>query len=316
MPPSSDTRVVRAVELTGTGVWEIDPDGRTVFVSDSITALLGYSRDEMIGRAIADFTDVNGRLSTEWALTRRRRGYSDTREVCLRRKDGDECWVLVSAAPLTGADGAYRGSVACVVDVTRRKRFERRAEQQPAVEQESLHGVPNGEWEWNLTRDSVKWSPEVYEICCIDPEAFRPTFAGFLDLVHPQDRPLIRSAVDAALLDGKTFSSYFRVVRPDGGVRVVYSRGDVARNGAGELYLAGTIHDVTDATEARPTLSPRERSVLDLLAQGLTLDEAGARLHLASSTVRTHVQHAIEKLRAHNRVHAVVLAIREGELTP
>jgi PAS domain S-box-containing protein len=316
MKRTPDSHVVRAVELTGTGVWELDADGRSTYVTESITDLLGYSHAEMIGRPIQDFLDSNGRIATEWALTRRRRGFSDVREVCVRRKDGEACWVLVSAAPLRGPDGEYQGTVACIVDVTRRKRVERRAVEQPAVQEEALRGAPGGRWEWNLTQDAVRWSPEVYEICCIDPKTFKPTFEGFLDLIHPQDRPLIRSAIDAALLDGKIFSSYFRIVRPDGGARVVYSRGKVGRNGSGELSLAGTIHDVTDPPTDEPTLTPRERSVLDLLAQGLTMSEVGGRLHLASGTVRTHVQNAIEKLGAHNRVHAVVLAIRAGELTP
>jgi DNA-binding NarL/FixJ family response regulator len=61
-------------------------------------------------------------------------------------------------------------------------------------------------------------------------------------------------------------------------------------------------------------LSDREREILDLLAEGLTGEEAADRLHLSPETVRTHVRNAMSKLGARTRVHAVALAIRARQL--
>ena len=67
-------------------------------------------------------------------------------------------------------------------------------------------------------------------------------------------------------------------------------------------------------TERIGVLSPREREVLDLLAQGLNGEEVAARLVLSPETVRTHVRNAMEKLEASTRVHAVAIALRQGEI--
>jgi DNA-binding NarL/FixJ family response regulator len=67
-------------------------------------------------------------------------------------------------------------------------------------------------------------------------------------------------------------------------------------------------------TERIGVLSPREREVLDLLAQGLTGEEVAVRLSLSPETVRTHVRNAMDKLEAHTRVHAVAIALRQGEI--
>ena len=61
-------------------------------------------------------------------------------------------------------------------------------------------------------------------------------------------------------------------------------------------------------------LSPREREVLDLLAQGLNGEEVAERLILSPETVRTHVRNAMDKLEANTRVHAVAIALRRGEI--
>jgi DNA-binding NarL/FixJ family response regulator len=61
-------------------------------------------------------------------------------------------------------------------------------------------------------------------------------------------------------------------------------------------------------------LSPREREVLDLLAKGLNGEEVAKQLVLSPETVRTHVRNAMEKLEANTRVHAVAIALRQGEI--
>lgn len=61
-------------------------------------------------------------------------------------------------------------------------------------------------------------------------------------------------------------------------------------------------------------LTAREAEVLDLLAVGLNGEEVAQRLVLSSETVRTHVRNASARLGARTRAHAVVLALRLGEI--
>ena len=55
-------------------------------------------------------------------------------------------------------------------------------------------------------------------------------------------------------------------------------------------------------------LSPRELDVLRLVAEGLSNAEVGRRMFLATSTVKTHLEHAFEKLGVHDRTAAVARA--------
>lgn len=59
-------------------------------------------------------------------------------------------------------------------------------------------------------------------------------------------------------------------------------------------------------------LTPRERQVLELLAEGLSHDEIGERLGISGETVRTHLQKASERLGAGTRTQAVATALRLG----
>jgi DNA-binding NarL/FixJ family response regulator len=82
---------------------------------------------------------------------------------------------------------------------------------------------------------------------------------------------------------------------------------------AGSTYidpvLAGSL--ASSASQRVPELTPRERDVLRLLADGLSNEEIGKRLYISAETVRTHLRKAMDKLGADTRTQAVALALRE-----
>lgn len=62
----------------------------------------------------------------------------------------------------------------------------------------------------------------------------------------------------------------------------------------------------------RPILSAREREVLRRFAEGETIPTIARAIHLAPSTVKTHVGHLYEKLGVSDRAAAVAVAMRRG----
>jgi two-component system, NarL family, response regulator DesR len=66
------------------------------------------------------------------------------------------------------------------------------------------------------------------------------------------------------------------------------------------------------AGERLLTLTKRERDVLRLLAEGMRDEQAGRTLSISPLTVRTHVQHAMAKLKCDTRTQAVAVALRES----
>jgi len=78
-----------------------------------------------------------------------------------------------------------------------------------------------------------------------------------------------------------------------------------------------TAPDLAEAMQRRlkptgPQLSPREREVLDLLAEGLGVAAIARKLYISESTAKTHISKIYDKLGAANRAQAIMNAIRAG----
>ncbi len=92
---------------------------------------------------------------------------------------------------------------------------------------------------------------------------------------------------------------------------------------AGEAYLSPRISKTVIAEYVRRTeveaqrlphelLTPREREILQLIAEGRTSKEIASELHLSIKTVETHRANLMDKLNIHNRVGLIRYAIRAG----
>jgi DNA-binding NarL/FixJ family response regulator len=59
-------------------------------------------------------------------------------------------------------------------------------------------------------------------------------------------------------------------------------------------------------------LTPREREILQLLADGMSNADVAQRLFISQETVKSHVRHILAKLEADTRTHAVAIALRDA----
>jgi DNA-binding NarL/FixJ family response regulator len=99
-----------------------------------------------------------------------------------------------------------------------------------------------------------------------------------------------------------------------------------AADGGALLSPAVTVRLLAEFTARRPappappnslsTLTPREREVFDLAVRGRSNAEIAAALHVADTTAKTHLAHAMDKLGLANRVAAVVFAYETGLVRP
>jgi PAS domain S-box-containing protein len=80
-----------------------------------------------------------------------------------------------------------------------------------------------------------------------------------------------------------------------------------------DLPTAG-VEDAGRHRQEKVVLTAREQQVMGLVALGASTHDIAERLVISSETAKTHVKHAMEKLGARNRAHAVAIAIRDEQI--
>jgi PAS domain S-box-containing protein len=130
----SEERFRRMVEIAGEGIWMVDTRARTNFVNNRMASILGYTKEEMLGRPCPDFLDPEER-DRGWrdfeACKKRDIGPQEYR---FRHKDGSIVWLDVTGSAMFDDTGRFTGILAMCTDVTERKKNEQQLRQTQRLE--------------------------------------------------------------------------------------------------------------------------------------------------------------------------------------
>jgi PAS domain S-box-containing protein len=153
---------------------------------------------------------------------------------------------------------SVRGGLVVFSDVTELQRLEAERSAQLArledtqrklVESQRIGRV--GNWELDLRTGKLWWSDEVFSLFGVTRDAFGNDLHAFEQLVHPEDRPLLKPVRDQALRDARVMNIEYRVVRPDGSTAWMHEIAEARRDDTGEpVWFGGVVQDVTERKAA------------------------------------------------------------------
>jgi PAS domain S-box-containing protein len=289
----------------------LDAAGRVFDLNRRASEALGRTREELIGRCPGEF-DVNWRQAFPPGSEASLAGSPVSFQTKHKRKDGTvfpvhACVVplghdgdrmsLVFAQDLSERESTQSALQACEerfralveqsfdVDEQRLLReiggltgartgvmvFRRLAESERRLEAaQRLAAV--GWWERDFLTGHVSLSDEsrrIFGVPAVDLPYWQDRWVG---LIHPDDRACTAEASAAALAGGPRYDVEYRIIRPDGTMRVVHSQGDVTWDESGRpLRQFGVMQDITELWQAS---AERKRVEVELRARQELLDLA------------------------------------------
>jgi len=172
------------------------------------------------------------------------------------RKDGTRFLAHVTITALHDERGELHGFAKVTQDVTAQREAERqlREREQQLVEAQAIAQL--GSFEWDVAANQVTWSPELCRIFGLEPQPLTSTLHVLIRYVHVDDRALMVGAMRQAARTGNSFRAEQRIIRPNGEVRFLSSRGRVIRDEQGRVQrLIGVCQDVTEQREGERQLA-------------------------------------------------------------
>ncbi|HTC86597.1 MAG TPA: EAL domain-containing protein [Candidatus Acidoferrum sp.] len=115
---------------------------------------------------------------------------------------------------------------------------------------ESQRSARVGSWEFEIESGASWWSDETCRIFGIEPGTYGGTKEAFNAFVHPEDRETV-ARYGVSVVEGDPPPIDYRIVRPDGAIRILHEIGEIVRDAAGRpTRFVGTTQDITDAVAA------------------------------------------------------------------
>jgi diguanylate cyclase (GGDEF)-like protein/PAS domain S-box-containing protein len=144
----------------------------------------------------------------------------------------------------------------------------------------AVSGSNDGLWDWDLTTGEIYYSPRFKELLGYRDADFESTVARLEACLHPEDRQMVRAALDAHFRHGTAYDVEFRCLTRSGEFRWFRARGESVRNARGKpVRMAGSMTDITDRKLAEVQLfAEKERAQVTLQSIGdavITTDVAG-----------------------------------------
>lgn len=144
------------------------------------------------------------------------------------------------------------------VEIAERKATEGLLQEKDTRLTEAQEIARMGSWEWTPASNRVEWSDEVFRLSGLMPGKFGGRLDDFVSNAHPEDRGELRAALEAAGRTREPLSLDYRIIRPDGAVRVLHAQAKAILDDAGAVRrIVGTLQDVTERKEA-------DRAIQDL----------------------------------------------------
>lgn len=261
----SESRLRRLVESSPDAFLVVDVNGVIGLANDELERLSGYTRDELIGQPVEilvpdDRREVHVRHRDAYSAVPSRRTMGAGQSLTLLRKDGATVPVDISLSPL---DLTRSGQVVVAIrDQSERVRAAAAVRDSEARLAEAQRIAHIGTWSWDVGATAVLWSAELKRIYGVGGEAGLIEGPQFDMLVHPDDRDRVTQKLIDTVRQRTPFEHEYRIIHPNGQMRWVHARGDVAEERDGvPIRLAGYCQDITDRRRAE---EHRNRALEDL----------------------------------------------------
>ena len=234
---------------------------RILEINESAVSFFGLgSREDLLGQLAPFSKEASWPMFLEVLITLAEGGMSFQGEGPFRDPLGQSRVISIRASVSPGFEDSLARVLVSFMDVTERVHAQEALRESQASLERAQTLAQLGSWEWELPQKHPVWSPQLFHIFGLDPDAGAPDYDRYIEMVHPEDRLEVLGAVECVIAHGESWRADYRIRRPDGQVRYVHERAErVLDEPERPVRLRGTIQDITDRRRMESALEDMGR---------------------------------------------------------
>ena len=239
----------------------LDESGNFLEVNQPWLDIMGYVRDEVIGRNFSEFLVPEWREHFKENFPRfKAMGEILGVEFEMVRKDSATILVAFNGRIGRTHAGAFSQTHCIFQDITELKSTEEALRQSEERLSLALDAVNDAVWDWRIDTGAVFFSNRWYTMLGYEPYELPVEFESWRKLLHPDDLKPSEDIVFGHIKASKSFELEFRMRHKDGSWRWIFARGKtVERDNEGRaIRMLGTHVDITERKQAEQELRHSE----------------------------------------------------------
>lgn len=271
----SEERYRLVVESAAEGFWMIDADYRTTYINKSLSDILGYSMEDMLGRRPAEFADEENKKIFLHQMARISNSQHRHYEIQLRHKAGHNVPLLFQATTHFDPQGKVILSFAFITDLTERKRTEERLASRELELRTIIDCQP--ECVKLLAEDSTLLQMNRAGLDMIDADSAEQVVGQkVLGIIKPEYRKDF-AALNKKVFQGGAGTLEFEIIGLKGSHRWLETHAVPLRSPQGNITaLLGVTRDITARKAAEQAL--RIAAIAFESQEGMMVTDADARI--------------------------------------
>ncbi|MGK7371537.1 MAG: PAS domain-containing sensor histidine kinase, partial [Candidatus Halalkalibacterium sp. M3_1C_030] len=227
----------------------VDPQSRTIKDCNEATEkVFGYDKDELLGKStrILHLDEEHHKKFDELgeeALSKE--GIFQT-EFRMKKKSGEVFNSEHTVKLVHNNEDEVERVVSVVRDITEQKKYEKELKRNKKRLLRSQEIGKIGDWEFDLKKKELTWSPMVYKIYELDPDSPLPSFEQIKDMYVGDDYERHGQVVRQGIEEGEPFDLDLEIETGKGHRKYVRAKGIPEKNKKGDVQkLVGTVQDIT-----------------------------------------------------------------------
>src|SRR3569832_513888 len=189
--PAPIADIFAALASSELGIVCATVDGRFLDVNPSFCTMLGYTREDLLGRIFAEIIhpdDVRGNVNGVQRIASGAASSNSTQKRYVH-KNGGVVWVILHAVIVKHTAKKAENLLVLVENDMERKHAEQalRASQERLALATRASGV--GVWDWNIESRALFWDDSMFQLYGIRCDDFAGAYEAWSSCVHPADRP-------------------------------------------------------------------------------------------------------------------------------
>lgn len=282
-------------------VFTLDIHGKVLHYNPSFKQILGYEKKDLDKNVSKIYIKKHQHLRKSY-INKALSGESQNFKAKIIHRNGQTLNFEITYIPIMGEKEQVLGIYGIAKDIT----LLTKNRQELLKVKENLELAQQvakiGSWEYDIVKDQVYWSKQIYEIYGIDQKMFTPTYKKIVAFVHPEDRLYFDSIYETALKNRESCTMEYRIRRMDGNTIYVFVQAElILDENSRPIKYVGVIQDITKRKVAENKLVEAEerfRNIYDNLEVGIwSFDVVKNKFLLTSPGVKFVTGYNTEEMR-------------------